>query len=65
MAFKVGFDKLNINWGTWFKCRKKIIDVCDHLTLKTSPGAYWGGWWQGEFRCICRLSNGGGRGKVS
>ena len=34
MAFEVGFKELNINWGTWFEGRKKLIDICDHLTLK-------------------------------
>ena len=65
MAFKVGFKELNINWGTWFEGRKEVIDVCDHLTLKMCQGVYWGGWVQGGLHCSCRLSNGGGRGKVS
>ena len=44
MAFKVGFKELNINWGTWFKGRKKVINVCDHLTLKTCQGWVVTGW---------------------
>ena len=64
MAFKVGFKELNVNWGTWFEGRKKVNDVCDHLTLKTHQGVYWGGSLQGGLRCSCRLSNGWGRGEV-
>ena len=41
MAFKVGFKELDINWGTWFDGRKKVIDVCDHLTLKTCQGVFY------------------------
>ena len=65
MAFKVRFKQLNINWSTWFKGRKKVIEICDHLTLKVCRGVYWGGWLQGGLRCSCRLSNVGDRCKVS
>ena len=41
MAFEVGFKELDINRGTWFKGRKRVIDVCDQLTLKTCQGVFF------------------------